>query len=82
MAVRGQHGTAAGGLETGSITEIYGEYRSGKTQLCHTLSVTCQVSHTFSYQTELATCLLETAHAFWSATLNASPARQATCVAL
>lgn len=24
-----------GGVETGSITEIYGEYRTGKTQLCH-----------------------------------------------
>lgn len=32
-----------GGIETGSITEIYGEYRCGKTQLCHTLCVTCQV---------------------------------------
>ncbi|KAF6149945.1 hypothetical protein GIB67_008666, partial [Kingdonia uniflora] len=32
-----------GGIETGSITEIYGEFRSGKTQLCHTLCVTCQV---------------------------------------
>nr|XP_029123828.1 DNA repair protein RAD51 homolog isoform X2 [Elaeis guineensis] len=29
-----------GGIETGSITEIYGEFRSGKTQLCHTLCVT------------------------------------------
>lgn len=33
-----------GGVETGSITELYGEFRSGKTQLCHTLCVTCQVS--------------------------------------
>ena len=33
----------AGGVETGSITEIYGEYRCGKTQLCHTLAVTCQL---------------------------------------
>ncbi|KAG1366387.1 DNA repair protein RAD51 [Cocos nucifera] len=33
----------AGGIETGSITEIYGEFRSGKTQLCHTLCVTCQL---------------------------------------
>lgn len=33
-----------GGIETGSITEIYGEFRSGKTQLCHTLCVTCQVT--------------------------------------
>ncbi|KAJ0475548.1 putative DNA recombination and repair protein Rad51 [Helianthus annuus] len=31
-----------GGIETGSITEIYDEFRSGKTQLCHTLCVTCQ----------------------------------------
>jgi len=32
-----------GGLETGSITEIYGEFRTGKTQLCHSLCVTCQL---------------------------------------
>lgn len=32
-----------GGLETGSITEIFGEFRTGKTQLCHTLCVTCQL---------------------------------------
>lgn len=32
-----------GGIETGSITEIYGEYRCGKTQLCYTLAVTCQL---------------------------------------
>ncbi|KAK6126703.1 hypothetical protein DH2020_039560 [Rehmannia glutinosa] len=31
------------GIETGSITELYGEFRSGKTQLCHTLCVTCQL---------------------------------------
>ena len=24
-----------GGVETGAITELYGEYRTGKTQLCH-----------------------------------------------
>jgi RecA/RadA recombinase len=33
-----------GGMETGSITELYGEFRTGKSQLCHTLAVTCQVS--------------------------------------
>lgn len=33
----------SGGIETGSITEIFGEFRTGKTQLCHTLAVTCQV---------------------------------------
>lgn len=32
-----------GGLETGSITEIFGEFRTGKTQLCHQLAVTCQL---------------------------------------
>lgn len=30
-----------GGFETGAITEIFGEFRTGKTQLCHTLCVTC-----------------------------------------
>lgn len=32
-----------GGIETGSLSELYGEFRSGKTQLCHTLCVTCQL---------------------------------------
>lgn len=32
-----------GGIETGSITEVFGEFRTGKTQLCHTLAVMCQL---------------------------------------
>ena len=32
-----------GGIETGSITEIFGEFRTGKSQLCHMLCVTCQL---------------------------------------
>ncbi|KAF5840734.1 DNA repair protein RAD51-like protein B [Dunaliella salina] len=32
-----------GGIETGSVTEVFGESRMGKTQLCHTLCVTCQL---------------------------------------
>mmetsp|Transcript_17233 Transcript_17233/g.50188 ORF Transcript_17233/g.50188 Transcript_17233/m.50188 type:complete len:345 (-) Transcript_17233:735-1769(-) len=32
-----------GGIETGSLTEVFGEFRCGKTQLCHTLCVTCQL---------------------------------------
>nr|AIW60888.1 RAD51 [Schmidtea mediterranea] len=32
-----------GGVETGSITEIFGEFRTGKTQICHSLAVTCQL---------------------------------------
>ena len=37
-------GLLGGGIETGSLTEIFGEFRTGKTQLCHTLCVTCQRS--------------------------------------
>ncbi|MFY3741284.1 MAG: DNA repair protein RadA [Candidatus Nitrosomirales archaeon] len=32
-----------GGIETQAITEIYGEYGSGKTQICHTLCVMVQL---------------------------------------
>ncbi|KAL3139027.1 Meiotic recombination protein dmc1 [Trebouxia sp. C0010 RCD-2024] len=32
-----------GGLESKAITEMFGEYRTGKTQLCHTLCVTTQM---------------------------------------
>lgn len=32
-----------GGLESMSITEAFGEFRTGKTQLAHTLCVTCQL---------------------------------------
>lgn len=32
-----------GGIESGSITELFGEFRTGKTQLCHQLCVTCQL---------------------------------------
>ncbi|MBW0465219.1 hypothetical protein O181_004934 [Austropuccinia psidii MF-1] len=32
-----------GGIDTQSITEFYGEFRTGKSQLCHHLSVSCQL---------------------------------------
>ncbi|KDO27709.1 hypothetical protein SPRG_07338 [Saprolegnia parasitica CBS 223.65] len=32
-----------GGIETMSVTEVHGEFRTGKTQLCHTLCVTAQL---------------------------------------
>ncbi len=32
-----------GGIETGQITEVFGEFRTGKTQLAHTLCVTGQL---------------------------------------
>lgn len=40
----------AGGIETGSITEMFGEFRTGKTQLCHTLAVTCQVESSLTVE--------------------------------
>ncbi|KAL0232139.1 hypothetical protein PCE1_003135 [Barthelona sp. PCE] len=33
-----------GGVETGIITEVYGEFRTGKTQLCHSLVVSAAVA--------------------------------------
>ena len=33
-----------GGVETSCITEVFGEFRTGKSQLSHTLSVTTQLS--------------------------------------
>jgi DNA repair protein RadA len=35
----------AGGLETQTITEFYGEYGSGKSQLCHQMCVNVQLPH-------------------------------------
>ncbi|RXK42000.1 DNA repair protein RAD51 [Tremella mesenterica] len=33
-----------GGIETGAITELFGAFfRTGKSQICHTLAVTCQL---------------------------------------
>ncbi len=32
-----------GGIETGAVTELFGEYRTGKTQLAHQLCVTVQL---------------------------------------
>lgn len=32
-----------GGFEAGSITELFGDIRTGKTQMCHQLAVTCQL---------------------------------------
>ena len=44
-AVASTHASCwSGGMESGAITEMYGEFRTGKTQMCHTLAVTCQVS--------------------------------------
>ncbi len=32
-----------GGFQTGKLTEVYGPFKSGKTNLAHTISVTCQL---------------------------------------
>ena len=34
-----------GGFEPGAVTELYGEYRTGKTQICHQLCVNVQLSY-------------------------------------
>lgn len=34
-----------GGIESTTITEVFGESRTGKTQLMHTLCVTAQLPH-------------------------------------
>jgi len=34
-----------GGIETGSVTEVYGEYRTGKTQIAHQLCVNVQLAY-------------------------------------
>mgnify|MGYP006299877073 CR=1 FL=1 len=39
----GSWASAGGGIETMSITEVFGEFRTGKTQLCHTLCITAQL---------------------------------------
>jgi len=50
-----------GGIETGSITELFGEFRCGKTQLCHTLAVSCQVHRVGHYSIWI---LANTEHSF------------------
>lgn len=37
-----------GGIETSSITELFGEFRTGKTQIAHTMCVTTQLSFEMS----------------------------------
>jgi len=36
-------GILGGGVQSQSITEVYGEFRTGKTQLSHTMCITAQV---------------------------------------
>lgn len=36
-------GVLGGGINSMSITEVFGEFRCGKTQLCHTMCVTAQL---------------------------------------
>ena len=38
-----------GGIESMSITEAFGEFRTGKTQLSHTLCVTAQIPSAKGY---------------------------------
>lgn len=43
MGCRALDDILGGGMETKSITEMHGEFRTGKTQLCMTMCVTCQL---------------------------------------
>eukprot|EP00960_Hanusia_phi_P033575 750522-Hanusia_phi.AAC.1 len=43
LGVKGLDALLGGGLESSSITEIYGEFRTGKTQWVHTLAVTAML---------------------------------------
>ncbi len=55
-----------GGIETGSITEIFGEFRTGKTQICHTLAATCQVGRGLWWSIlNLYLLLLKVTHRQW-----------------
>lgn len=38
-----------GGFDSQAITELHGEWRTGKTQICHTLCITCQIPKDGSY---------------------------------
>ena len=50
-----------GGIESESITEIYGEFGTGKTQICHTLCVTLQ---TMSNNGKSKTLYIDTENTF------------------
>ena len=39
-----RHAQLGGGIELGSVTEFFGEYRTGKSELCATLAVTAQLN--------------------------------------
>lgn len=41
-------GMLGGGIQTMSISEVFGEFRCGKTQLAHTLCVTAQLPKVYS----------------------------------
>lgn len=54
-----------GGIETMSITEIFGEFRTGKTQLCMTLCVTTQLqSMTDDSNISYKIAFIDTEHTF------------------
>ncbi|KAH9004273.1 Rad51-domain-containing protein [Lactarius hatsudake] len=57
-----------GGMETGSITELFGEFRTGKSQLCHTLAVTFldNVAYARAYNADHQHQLLTAASALMS----------------
>ena len=63
-----------GGLETGSITEIFGEFRTGKTQICHTIATTCQVEMSL-----FCICILKQWNGFKEKKYNCQPFYMRLC---
>ncbi|CAH0694076.1 unnamed protein product [Spodoptera exigua] len=53
----------AGGVESMAITEVFGEFRTGKTQLSHTLCVTTQIPNATGYHGGKV-MFLDTEHTF------------------
>ncbi|KAJ8713549.1 hypothetical protein PYW07_013919 [Mythimna separata] len=53
----------AGGVESMAITEVFGEFRTGKTQLSHTLCVTTQIPNSTGYHGGKV-MFLDTEHTF------------------
>lgn len=52
-----------GGIESSSITELFGEFRCGKTQICHSLAVLCQLPQSLGGGAGKA-CYIDTENTF------------------
>ena len=53
-----------GGIESKAVTEIYGEYGTGKTQICHTLCVLVQQQRRFKGRSDNRALYIDTENTF------------------